>query len=298
MKKDWLAREMTMEVVVGAFVFMILLGLGYFTIMLSRDAWLRPAHRLEVIFDEVMGLRDGDSVVARGMPVGKVRDLILADDGVHVHCSLDQPLALRQGYKITIVATSILGGRHVSIDAGPDDHAPLPEDAVIRGERPYDLMGDAAQLISDVRKGLVEDGLIHDVQVAAERFRAIMERVEGGEGSLGRLLSADDSVYEDVAAAVASLRTLTARLEAGEGVLGQLLSADNELSSDLAATLRALRATAERLESGEGAIGRLLNDDELYEEIRAAVIEFRATIDDLRETAPITTFTSVFFGAF
>ena len=41
-----------------------------------------------------------------------------------------------------------------------------------------------------------------------------------------------------------------------------------------------------------------MKDDELYEEAKLLLQEIRATVDDFRETTPITTFTSVFFGAF
>ena len=41
MRKDCVARELTMEMVVGAFMVMILLGLGYFTIILAREPLLQ-----------------------------------------------------------------------------------------------------------------------------------------------------------------------------------------------------------------------------------------------------------------
>ncbi|MBN2560002.1 MAG: hypothetical protein JXQ75_03630, partial [Phycisphaerae bacterium] len=58
------------------------------------------------------------------------------------------------------------------------------------------------------------------------------------------------------------------------------------------------REVATKLNSGEGTLGKLAQDDELYEEAKRLLHELRATVDDFRETAPITTFTSIFFGAF
>ena len=45
-------------------------------------------------------------------------------------------------------------------------------------------------------------------------------------------------------------------------------------------------------------LGRLVNDDGLYEQIEGIVEEARAALDDVRETSPVVTFTSIFFGAF
>ncbi len=49
---------------------------------------------------------------------------------------------------------------------------------------------------------------------------------------------------------------------------------------------------------GEGTLGRLLTDEGLYVEFEALLREGRAALDDIRETSPVTTFTSIFFGAF
>ena len=45
-------------------------------------------------------------------------------------------------------------------------------------------------------------------------------------------------------------------------------------------------------------MGRLLADDTMYQEFQSLLREGRAAVDDIRETSPITTFTSIFFGVF
>ena len=45
-------------------------------------------------------------------------------------------------------------------------------------------------------------------------------------------------------------------------------------------------------------LGKLVNDESLYNEIKAAVGELRATVDDYRETSPVVSFTSLLIGAF
>jgi phospholipid/cholesterol/gamma-HCH transport system substrate-binding protein len=298
MKKDWLARELTMEIIVGVFIVMILLGLGYFTIILSRETWFSDKQQIAVLFDDVMGLSEGDNVVARGMPVGKIKRLTLCDRGVCVKASLDAPLAMRTDYRITIVATSILGGRYMDINEGTADAPELGKVESYRGERPYDLMGDAAAVVNAVRKSLLEDGVIDNFQAAAADLRAIIGRVNAGQGAIGKLLSEDDTLYNDLSAGIASLRAVAGRLEQGQGTLGKLLAEDDTVYDDVAATAKTLRAVADRLEKGEGLLGRLMQDDTLYTEIEGTVREVRASLDDMRETSPVVLFTSIFFGAF
>ena len=123
------------------------------------------------------------------------------------------------------------------------------------------------------------------------------QKLNHGEGTLGKLLS-DDSVYKDVQTIAANLKELSQRLADGQGTLGKLLSKDDTLYKDLSQTAVSLKNITARLEKGEGLLGKLLTDDSLYTEAKQALGEVRAAIDDFRETAPITTFTSLVFGAF
>jgi phospholipid/cholesterol/gamma-HCH transport system substrate-binding protein len=262
MKKSIFSGEFKMEVVVGAFILMVLLGLGYFTIILSRETFFGTKHRIEIKFVNVMGLGKGDNVVVRGMPIGKVRELQLKPDGVMVICDLDQELLLRNDYQVSVVATSILGGRHLEISEGA--LGPLPEGAAVVGKEAYDLMADASDMIHELKLAMTSGGVVSNLQGVVSDLREITTRVRDGKSTVGRLLSEDDTLYRDLSATAASLKNLTARLEQGEGTLGKLMS----------------------------------KDDTVYDEVKKAIIEVRATIDDYRETSPIVTFTSVFFGAF
>jgi len=333
MKKDWIAREMTVEIVVGAFVVMAFLGLAYFTIIISQEAWFRPKYTWVIRFNEVMGLRDGDKVVVRGMPVGKVRKLVLKGGGVCVTVALDQPIEVREGYAARIVATSILGGRYLEIDAGPPGAKPIEKGTLLQGEEALDLMADAAKLVKAARQSLVEEGTLDNLRDTSASLKEIVERVRRGEGTVGRLLSADNTLHDDLSATVASLKRLTTRLENGEGTLGKLFSTDTSLHDDLSSAVASLKNVAQRLdkgegtlgrllssddriykdleasvaslknitgkiEKGEGLIGRLLEDDSLYDDVSQAVQELRSWVDDYRETSPVVSFTSVVLGAF
>lgn len=265
MKKDWLARELTIEIIVGVFILMIFLGLAYFTIILSRERIFIKKPTVEIVFGNVMGLRDGDNVVVRGMTVGKVRELSLKEGGVHVLAAMDSgaKLQFRTDYKISIVPISILGGRYLEINEGSETAPLLPEGALLRGQQPYDLIADAAALVNSVKKGFVEGKIVENLTDAAEQAKTITTRLSTGKGTMGKLLSEDDTLYNDVAASAASLKNITASIEKGEGIAG-----------------------------------RLVKDDKLSREVEGVVKDARAAIDDFRESTPVVTFSSIFFGAF
>jgi len=75
--KNRKAKELSMEVLVGTFMFGMLIVLCIFTIVLSRENFFQKTYPFEVVFDDIMGLRDGDNVVMRGMTVGKIKSMLM-----------------------------------------------------------------------------------------------------------------------------------------------------------------------------------------------------------------------------
>lgn len=297
MRKDCIARELTREMIVGAFMVMVFLGMGYFTIILSRETWFSRKQHMDVMFKDVMGLREGNNVVVRGMPVGKVDDLTLERNWVRVRLVLDGKLKLKKDYAIRIVATSILGGRYLEIKEGSESLPALPMTSRFVGREPHDLMADAAAIVNKARAELVEGGAIDKFKQAAEEINTMVARVEAGHGTLGKLLSEDATLYNDVTGTVQALRDVTERLQRGEGTLGHMMSEDDRLYNDFAEIAASLKDITARIETGEGTVGKLLRDEGVYNQVEGLVKEARAALDDMRETSPVVTFTSVFFGA-
>ena len=103
------------------------------TVVLSRDSLFHRSQSVVVVFQDVMGLRVGDMVSARGVTVGKVKAIELQAKGVHVHVLLDKPIHLREDYHISVMPTSVLGGRFLNIDEGTLDREPIPMPALLAG---------------------------------------------------------------------------------------------------------------------------------------------------------------------
>ena len=360
--------ELRLELIVGAFVTLIFLGLFVFTIVISGKSLFRKNNfAIEVVMPDAMGLRRNDPVIAKGTTVGSVTDVYYDRDGVHVAAMLEAPVVFHEGYDITVVATSILGGRHLVLQEGPGNAPEVKDVMHLSGRKPADLMEDAAASIAKVREFLETDALSNftafsesirvvgkrledgegtlgkllstndtvytDLQSTMADARSIADRLERGEGTLGHLLSSDDTLYTNLNASVANLRSLSDRLERGEGTLGRLLSSDDTLYTNLNATVENLRVMSDRLERGEGTLGHLLSsDDALYKDLKDSVANLKSIteridngegllgeltqkdgqigqdfsgllkdgrdlLDDMRETAPVSTFSSIFFGA-
>jgi len=304
-------REISVEILVGLFMFTVLIALGVFTIVLSRDNIFKKPIQYEFVFNEVSGLREGDNVYLRGVIIGRVKQTTLEDSRVHVYVSLDVPLTLRHGYSIEVVNASMLGGKYLKIYEGPENAPALGDNVTILGSVPVDVieeLGAAVEglqaMIDAVNQGqgtlgklLNDDTIYNNIVDVSENLKVMGQRIENGEGTVGKLLK-NDEIYEEVHALMANFREISDRLVAGEGTLGKLMSSDSGVYDDFGATMSALRSITESIDAGDGTLGRLVRNAKLYDETTLLVEDVRAAIDDLREASPITSFGSVLFGAF
>lgn len=286
-----------MEVTVGAFMFMILLALGFFTIVLSRQNLFTTTYHHEVLFNNVKGLREGDNVFLRGVAVGKIKRLQIKPEGVVVGLNLEVQAVLHEDYRIEILPASVLGGRYLNIYEGSDSLPLLAKGTLIRGIPPVDLIDEATRTTQLIKKALEEGGILENLKTTMVQLKDITTRLSAGEGTLGKML-VDDSVYTNLQGIVSNLRDVSERLNSGKGTMGRLLSEDDTLYEDLRDTVASLKEVSGKISGGEGSLGKFVMSDELYQEVRLLLHEVQATVDDYRETVPITTFTSILFGAF
>ncbi len=188
-----------------------------------------------------------------------------------------------------------------------------------------------------VGKILVDETMADDLAVSIKNIRDVTARIDAGEGMLGMLIN-DAELKESVRTALESIETIATDLQAGKGLVGRLiydeelanevqrgieafssvgqriergegiagrLLANEELAQDLEAIIRNVKAASADVEavaatirSGEGTVGKLLMDQELYDEAMIAVKLLTRTLEDYREAAPVSAFTSVLFSAF
>ncbi|MEM8550727.1 MAG: hypothetical protein AAGF10_08045, partial [Verrucomicrobiota bacterium] len=172
-----------------------------------------------------------------------------------------------------------------------------------------DFGGEDLTSLLQNANGLVVDNR-ENVTVTIGNLREITDRLNAGEGTLGKLLS-DETAYTELVEAIAAIedaatnadalmadaRNLLAKVEAGEGTLGTLLT-DDAIAQELEATMANLRSFSENLNNGEGTLGKLLNDDELYRELQALLTSADQALSGLEDSGPAAAIGSIATGLF
>ena len=290
-KRRLTIEDLSAEFVVGLFFFLAMVILAYFTIILSKDAFMQDRWTLRAEFDQIAGLTEGDAVMARGVHVGTIKDVALVDSKVLVSASMTEDLTIYEGYSVEVRYSSILGGRYMSIHPGSSDADAVPQVEILEGDSPADVLSDTSDLVRELKTQVdelsatfEESDVIPKIAKAVDDLQAITAQIREGEGTLGRLVQ-DEGMYETAVEALTqlkegadSLNRVASNIDgavtdarAGKGTIGKLLTEDR-LHKDLEALVADLRKTATSLGDGESSLGRIVNDDgELYDKLLNAV---------------------------
>lgn len=274
------------DILTGIFLLAIVGLLAFFTIVISGVDMIRGRNTCAryVRFMDVGALKEQDPVYVRGLKVGSVQSLELLPNAVQVKLILDQQVTLRKDYKVTVGKTSMLGGTCVQITEGTDAEV-LPADFPLEGLTPPDMMADLGELVKGLREAINPDELrqtISNIQKASADIAVLTERVQRGEGMVGKLLSDDNSAYEDLSAGLDNFRAITEDLRTGKGLLGKLISEEDNTYSELQSAIANLNKVTEGLANGQGLLGKLMREeDNTYAELKSTISNLNTVTDGL-----------------
>ena len=268
---------------VGLFVLMTLLifvaGLIYSG---QVRKWFNPGETLKVVLpdDGLGGLAEGSTVEILGTKAGEVRDIVInPDQKIHANVRIDSEMAVfvRSDSKATIRKTfGIAGDAYLEITRGFGE--PLDwEFAVIAVESDRKTSDSLAELIEELRAKVmpvVDDAHkailmltsvakdLQDpdkgVQQLLENLNSISDKIDSGEGTIGRLLTEDKLVRY--------LETLTARM-------GPILD-------DLKTTMQNVAAFSTEFDMQTGDI------PEITRSLKKTMASMQMVMKDLSRTTP------------
>jgi phospholipid/cholesterol/gamma-HCH transport system substrate-binding protein len=145
--------------------------------------------------------------------------------------------------------------------------------------------------VSSATRGIVAD------------VKTITGRIAEGKGTLGKL-STDDRLYQGAASTAENLAVITERVQKGHGVFGVLT--EEKAGDDVRAILGNVADISRAVNDPQaGTLGLLVHDDVLRnrisrigQEIERLAVEFRDSLEDTREQAPVNAFIGAVFAAF
>jgi len=135
-----LANQGRTELIVGIFVLVGIISLGYLTIRLGKlEIFGNNGYVVYADFASVAGLKIGDPVEIAGVKVGKVETISLADDRARLNIRLEPKVQLQEDVIASVRARGLIGDKFVMITPGAADKLLKPGDKIRETESPPDI---------------------------------------------------------------------------------------------------------------------------------------------------------------
>lgn len=273
------------EVGVGA---LVIVGVALFLFAmfwLTGRSFGSEGARVDVVFTNVAGLKQGDPVLVSGVKKGRVARVQLERVGsVRVTLEVGRDVRPRLDASAIVASVDFLGAKFIDFNPGSRDEF-LPDDRAITGQNPpgltdvasgvatraNELLGNAAGLVSEQ---LAVD--IHNTLVATQRAMNLL--AEAPEGPFLKQTTRTLAATERVMARVDSI------LGSKTGQRLDTLSANlATLTNHLGSATVAIDTLLRRMNRGEGSLGRLASDTTLYTDLHALSVALTALLTDLKE---------------
>ncbi len=283
------------------------------------------AYELSARFVTIKELKTGDEVRLAGVGVGVVKETRLNGRHAEVVIQIADCIEIPEDSVATIAMSGLLGSNYMSLTLGRPDSNALAPGSTLRSEDTPDLntvISQVGEIGRKVEQALTqftgalgtdgtEDSLMgkmnglldanrQKVDTITTNLEIVSNRLQAGEGTLGKLLT-DEQGYNDLMAAIGEIRSnaesantfmseaegIVTHMKNGEGTLGTLIY-DQKTAANLKLTVTNLHELSDKLNNSEGTLGRLINDDSLYLEAQSTVQKVNRGVDGLADQGPIT----------
>lgn len=276
------------ELRVGIFVLTGIAAILLVLFMMTDPSTFRGRYEIATLVENAGGIRSGDPVQMRGVNIGRVRQFVLAPEGVLITLEIEGEWDIPEDSRARLVSNGLLGGRTVDVIQGESTRR-APRGSVLPGELVastlesadefgadvQDVLGRVQRLLSDstvtaVQGGAVElEGLLRELGAVVDAQRGELQRLTA---SLGRTAT---ELEETAGAAGPDLARTVARADSAMARL-------NGTSATLDEAASSLRTVLGRMERGEGTLGRLATDEALYTNLNRASESMAALLEDVR----------------
>lgn len=265
----------------------ILLGITLLIVAIflvgQKESLFSSTFKVRAFFNDIQGLKPGTSVRLSGIDVGSVSSIDIVDDTtgrvqVTMNLQTDVKRFIRTDTKASIESEGLVGNKVVVLKIGSSQSLPVKDDGVIQSEEPIGF----AAIIDQT------EGIMNYTKKMTKNLSEIVEKVNDGKGSIGKLLN-DDELYNNAShltqtadkslkgitdeldkvtelfnhlgngveltinninKAVANIDTIISGVNQGQGVFGGFVSKNGKYDSTITSTLLNIQTTSEEAKIG------------------------------------------------
>lgn len=226
-------------------------------------------------FDNAEGLRPGQPVDLQGVAIGNVQSVRVVPgrqvDPVQVVLRINakfQPF-IREDSTATITTAGVLGESFVDIDSR-SAKGPLVHDGSI-------IKPGNAPSVGDVVRS--SQGTLQNIDILIKNANAILEQVQGGKGTLGKVIY-DPAMVNKINAVLDQVQGLLNDVSNGKGTIGKFF-ADDTFYRKANDAVDKIDRLVDQIDKGQGSMGKFVKDDALYNNANQTIAKANKLMDDI-----------------
>ena len=133
-------QKAKLEMVVGLFVFVGILCLGYLAVKLGKlELVSGDVYEVDAQFNTASGLKPGSTIEIAGVEVGRVRGIVLKEDRAMVKLAVNNTVKLYTDTIASIKTRGIIGEKFLALSPGGGGDPLKPGDTIRDTESGLDL---------------------------------------------------------------------------------------------------------------------------------------------------------------
>ncbi|MDF1611143.1 MlaD family protein [Stygiobacter electus] len=265
----------------GIFIFLgtVFLVLSIF-LLGNKEKLFSQTIEIKTYFNQIEGLKPGAPVRLSGYDIGSVKSISLTDDSsgrVEVVMIIDVSLKkfIRIDSQAAVETEGLVGKKIVTITAGSPNATEIVDGGRIPSKNPINI----AAIIDETQ------AIMHNINLLSKDFSEIFNRINKGEGSIGKLVN-DESLYNSTVSvtqsADKSLNLITNRMDEISDIIVDATDGIKRIIVSIDSTVFDVKKLVNKIESGNGALGKLVADKNIADSVQSILTNLAKTSDYAR----------------
>jgi phospholipid/cholesterol/gamma-HCH transport system substrate-binding protein len=263
---------------VGVFLILGLVALLGILFAMTEPAMFRGRYIISSVLTNAGGMRRGDAVQMRGVPIGRVMSLEIAPQGVTMRLEIEGNYKIPRDSHLEIKSGGLMQGMVADVVPGSATDY-LRNGDVIQGSSGMGLgdltanLNAQAQEILQRAQSLLSEDNIGNISQSTGQLRTLLTQLNATVGEQRKQIG---DLTASLRRSSEGLEKVTAGPELDRSMkrIDEMTNRMNEVSTSLQSSSKQLEGIMARMDRGEGTLGKLSRDAALYDNLNQAAQNF------------------------
>lgn len=282
---------MKKEVKIGIYALLIFLGAWAGIRFLSGADIFGRTNTYYVYYDNASGLQNAAAVAIRGVKVGQVSNIAIAEDEpskVAVTLAVSKDYAIPADTKAKIYSAGLMGGQAIELILGTSTEVLEPESKITPLVEPG-MVDMLTSEFGDIKEKLM--GMVDNINVTLNSLNGLVDsnnaNISAAIANLNGILAdlEQSNIVSNIDSFTGTLKSNGEKIDSIVENVGNLTASldEQQIGTKLSQSVEQLNSLLAKFNESDGTVGSLLNDKALYANLAEASNNLSLLLEDLKE---------------